>query len=71
MAEGTSYCTTKWCTVEDFSVFTYAEREDHGTYDLCDAVYEEPVLPKVIPAAITEVGGHKTGSGFTGRGMQR
>lgn len=53
--EGTNYCTSNWCTTETSSIFTYAEGEDHGTFDLCDAVYVGPVLPDAIPAAITEV----------------
>ncbi|CAM9717047.1 unnamed protein product, partial [Ectocarpus sp. 4 AP-2014] len=57
VAEGTNYCTTNWCTTEDSSIFTYAEGEDHGTYDLCDVVYVAPVLPDVIPAAVTELCG--------------
>ncbi|CAN0392009.1 unnamed protein product, partial [Ectocarpus fasciculatus] len=32
--EGTNYCTTNWCTTEGSSIFTYAEGESHGTYDL-------------------------------------
>ncbi|CAM9558793.1 unnamed protein product, partial [Ectocarpus sp. 13 AM-2016] len=55
--EGTNYCTANWCTTEGFSIFTYAEGEDHGTFDLCDAVYSAAVLPDVIPAAITELCG--------------
>lgn len=53
--EGTNYCTTNWCTTAGASLFTYAEGEDHGTFDVCDAVYAAPVLPDVIPASITEV----------------
>ncbi|CAM9855150.1 unnamed protein product, partial [Scytosiphon promiscuus] len=55
--EGTNYCTTNWCTAADTSLFTYAEGEDHGTFDLCDAGYAAPVLPDVIPASITELCG--------------
>ncbi|CAM9615249.1 unnamed protein product [Ectocarpus sp. 6 AP-2014] len=55
--EGTNYCTTNWCTTADASLFTYAEGEDHGTFDLCDAVYAAPVLPDAIPASITELCG--------------
>lgn len=56
--EGTNYCTTNWCTTEGSSIFTYAEGESHGTYDLCDVVYSAFVLPDVIPTAIVEVNGH-------------
>ncbi|CAN0246475.1 unnamed protein product [Pylaiella littoralis] len=54
--EGTNYCTMNWCTTAGVSLFTYAEGEDHGTFDLCDAGYSAP-LPDVIPAAITELCG--------------
>lgn len=53
--EGTNFCTTNWCTTEDSSIFTYAEGEDHSTYDLCNEVYVAPVLPDEVPAAILEV----------------
>ncbi|CAN0388087.1 unnamed protein product [Pylaiella littoralis] len=55
--EGTNYCTTNWCTTAGESLFTYVEGENHGTFDLCDAVYSGPLLPDVIPAAITELCG--------------
>lgn len=55
VVEGTNYCTTNWYTTQESSISTYAEGEDHGTHDLCDAVYPGPVLPDVIPAAIIEV----------------
>lgn len=58
VTEGTNYCTTNWCTTQASSIFTYAEGEDHSTYDLCDTVYSAPVLPDVVPAAIVEVNGH-------------
>ncbi|CAM9172021.1 unnamed protein product [Ectocarpus sp. 8 AP-2014] len=58
--EGTDYCTTNWCTTEGSSMFTYAEGESHGTYDLCDAVYSAFVLPDVIPTAIVELCGDNT-----------
>lgn len=57
VAEGTNYCTTNWCTTQDSSIFTYAEGEDHGTFDLCDAAYSAPTLPDVVPASTIEVNG--------------
>eukprot|EP00903_Cladosiphon_okamuranus_P014055 g13064.t1 len=57
LEEGTNYCTTNWCTTSDASLFTYAEGEDHGTFDLCDVGYVAPVIPDVIPASITELCG--------------
>eukprot|EP00752_Nemacystus_decipiens_P012284 g10890.t1 len=55
--EGTNYCTTNWCTTVDASLFTYLEGEDHGTFDLCDAVYAAPVFPDDIPESITALCG--------------
>lgn len=55
VTEGTTYCTSNWCTTQESSIFTYAEGEDHGTYDLCDAVYSPPVLPDVVPDSVTDV----------------
>lgn len=48
-------------------MFTYAEGQSHGTYDLCDAVYSAFVLPDVIPTAIVEVSGHALGLGTVER----
>lgn len=53
--EGTNYCTANWCTTQASSIFTYAEGEDHGTYDLCDAVYVPPEVPDDIPASVLQV----------------
>ncbi|CAM9334004.1 unnamed protein product, partial [Ectocarpus sp. 13 AM-2016] len=57
VAEGTNYCTTNWCTTQETSIFAYADGEDHGTFDLCDAVYSPPVLPDVVPASTTDLCG--------------
>ncbi len=61
VVEGTNYCTANWCTAEETSIFIYAEGDDHGTYDLCGAVYAGPVLPDVVPSAIAEVTVHTPG----------
>ena len=55
MEEGTNFCTSNWCTTETSSIFTYPDGDDHGTYDLCDAVYASPVLPARVPATVIEV----------------